>query len=993
MYLNCHTYFSLKYGTLSPAQLIDEAEKNGVTSLVLTDINNTSAVFDLKRQAQGKRLNIIVGIDFRNGAQQQYVGIAKNNDGFYELNAFLSDHLHQKKDFPDIPPDFSNAWIIYPYGKKVPDKLSYNEYIGLRVSDANRLPFGPWKDRQDKMVILQPVTFRNKKDFNCHRILRAIDNNMLLSQMPKTEEARPDEVMMSAHALQEKFGLYPLLLSNTKHILSSSSFDFDFDLTDGHNNKQTYTNNANLDVRLMRHLCYKGIPYRYKRVSERILKRIDKELIIIEQKGYVSYFLIAWKIVKYARHKGYFYVGRGSGANSIASYLMRITDVDPIELDLYFERFINLFRKNPPDFDIDFSWKERQDITRYIFDTFPNSALLAAYSTFQKRSVIREIAKVFGLPSHEIKKLQRNTNAGDDIGRIVHRYAEYLHGFPSHLTVHSAGIIISEKDIHHYGATFMPPKGFPTTQFDMYIAGDIGLYKFDILGQRGLAKIKDTLAIIKHNRDGQEVDIHNITKLKKDSPSNNLLRNAAAIGCFYIESPAMRMLLRKLQVDDYLALVAASSVIRPGVAQSGMMREYILRHRNPERRKWAQKTFPILYKLMPETYGVMVYQEDVIKVAHHFAGLSVGESDVLRRGMSGKFRSRKEFQAVKDKFFTNCEEKKRNPTYVQDVWTQIESFAGYAFAKGHSASYAVESYQCLYLKAHFPLEYMVATINNGGGFYTRELYLHEARRQGAHIELPCVNNSEANTMIYGKTIYLGFALINGIERETINRIITARVATGEFESLEDFIENVSLSIEQVVLLINVGSFRFTQNNKKELMWRAYLLLSNHTVATSHPTLFKIRSKNYTLPALSHHPLEDAYDELELLGFMVSHSPFFLVKELPDERMVAQNFPKYLKQYIHIIGYLVHVKRTRTKQGKHMYFGTFIDLKGDWIDTVSFPQVAARYPFRGPGCYLLRGKVTEEFGFYSLELTSQERIASKNKIEIESARQKSIETTQ
>ncbi|MFT4661862.1 MAG: DNA-directed DNA polymerase III PolC [Patiriisocius sp.] len=989
MYISCHTYYSLKYGTISPQEIIEEAEKNGVKTLVITDINNTSVAFDVLRRVQKLDLKILVGIDFRNGAKQEFIGIAKNNEGFYELNVFLSTHVHNKEDIPSKAPEFKNSWVVYPYGHIEPHELRENEFVGLRPNQVNKLLFNQWKNHQDKMVVLAPVTFRDKKDFNCHRILRAIDNNALLSQMPKTEQAQPDEIMMPEQELKEIFNRYPLLISNTEKILSTSSFEFDFKMEGKHNNKQTYTGNADLDFKFMRHLCYKGIPYRYKKVSERILKRIDKELNIIREKNYVSYFLIAWKIVKYARNRGYFYVGRGSGANSIASYLMRITDVDPIELDLYFERFINLFRKNPPDFDIDFSWKEREDVTDFIFRTFPNSTLLAAYSTFKTRSVIREIAKVFGLPEQEIKKMQKYAVGQDDVGRLIVKYAKYIQGFPSHLTVHSAGIIISEKDIRHYSATFMPPKGFQTTHFDMHIAEDIGLYKFDILGQRGLAKIKDTLSIIKENKPGITIDIHDIAKLKKDIPSNNLLKNAAAIGCFYVESPAMRMLLRKLHVDDYLALVAASSVIRPGVAQSGMMREYILRHRNMDRRKWAKKTFPILYELMPDTYGVMVYQEDVIKVAHHFAGLGLGEADVLRRGMSGKFRSRGEFQSVKDKFFSNCLEKGTKSEYTQDVWDQIESFAGYAFAKGHSASYAVESYQCLYLKAYYPLEFMVATVNNGGGFYSRELYLHEARRKGAIVELPCINQSDGITIIHDKEIYLGFGMINSLERQTVINILESRNMEGYFDDLPDFLSRVSISLEQLILLIKISAFRFTKRGKKELMWDAHLLLSKQKKTNPQASLFKLKNKEYTLPKLWQHELEDAYDEIELLGFMVSKSPFFLATELPHKEMRSRLFPNHLDEVITMIGYLVHIKGTKTRNGKRMNFGTFVDLEGEWIDTVSFPQIAAQYPFKGPGCYVLQGKVTEEFGFYSLELSGNWRIPSKNLDEVQTTRLKPV----
>lgn len=977
MYLNCHTYYSLKYGTISPQSLLEEAASKGIKTIAVTDINNTSALLDILRNSIKYNIRIVAGIDLRNGIDQQFIGLAKNNNGFYELNKFLSEHHHEQKKIPPSAPDFSDVFVIYPYGKKKPQELKENEYMGIRPSEVSKLLFTDWKNWQHKIVILQPVTFKTKKDFNAHRILRAIDKNVLLSQLPKTEEAKPDEIMVAESELEKLFENYPVIIENTKRILSACSIAFDFNHENGHNNQKTYTGSEEEDLTLMKSLCYEGISYRYdpQHINDTILDRVQSELEVIRQKGFISYFLIAWDILNYAREKGYFYVGRGSGANSIASYLMRITDVDPIELDLYFERFINLFRKSPPDFDIDFSWKDREDVTEYIFKKFKHVTLLGAYSTFQFKSVIREIAKVFGLPDHEIKRLQKEHRASDEIGKLILLYSQYIHDFPSHLTVHSAGIIISEKPIYHYTATFMPPKGFPTTHFDMHIAEDIGLYKIDILGQRGLAKIKDALAII-HQR-GEAVDIHNMQKLKNDIASNQLLKKGTAIGCFYVESPAMRMLLRKLEVDDYLGLVAASSVIRPGVAQSGMMREYILRHRDPERRKWAKETFPTLYNLMPQTYGVMVYQEDVIKVAHYFAGLTLAEADVLRRGMSGKYRSREEFQEVKRKFFSNCTERNISYNLTRDVWNQIESFAGYAFAKGHSASYAVESYQCLYLKAYYPLEFMVATINNGGGFYSREVYLHEARRHGATVHLPCINTSNEMAILHENNIYLGLGMIASLEINTIHAVLWERNRNGDFENFRDFMKRVPISLEQLMILIRSDAFRFTGKKKKELLWDAHFLLNKTKKTKPIASLFQQETKEFTLPTLWNHPLEQAYDEMELFGFTVTEPPFVLVKELPKGDLTASFFPVYVNQTVSLVGYLVHIKSTQTKDGRHMYFGTFIDLHGEWIDTVIFPPIAERHPFSGPGCYLLHGKVVEEFGFCSLEIISQKRIPSVN----------------
>ena len=977
--INCHSYYSLRYGTIKPKELLELGQKNGLSCLALTDINNTSASLDFVRISERYDIRPVLGIDFRNGAQQLYIGLARNNEGFKELNDHLSYHAHNDLPLENFAPKFKHCFVIYPFEKwsefiRQADEsedisqpiLKKNEFIGIRPRDLSRLKFSRLKKLRDKLVVLQTVSFRNKKDFNAHRLLRAIDNNTLLSKLPRSEEGHPNDQMMSHNEIEEAYIEFPHIVTNTWQLLANCSIHFDFSEDRPNQNQRTYTGNPEEDYLLIEKLCNEGLKYRYPNPDEKVMSRLRKELELIRQKGFTSYFLINWDITSYARKKGYFYVGRGSGANSIVAYLLRITDVDPIDLDLYFERFINLYRQNPPDFDIDFSWLDRDDVTRYIFERFEHTSLLGVYVTFQYKAVVRELGKVFGLPKHEIDLLSSgrfNMNQLDQMNKLVLRYSTLIQNFPNHLSIHAGGILIAQKPVHYFTATFMPPKGYPTTHFDMVVAEDAGLYKFDILSQRGLGKIKDTLEIIQYNKPKVPmIDIHDMNRFMNDERIKDLLRNAKAIGCFYVESPAMRMLLRKLQVDDYLGLVAASSVIRPGVARSGMMREFIMRHRFPEKRKDAH---PVMADLMPETYGVMVYQEDVIKVAHYFAGLTLGEADVLRRGMSGKFRSREEFNKAKDAFFEKAVAKGHPSAMVAEVWRQVESFAGYAFAKGHSASYAVESYQSLFLKAYYPIEYMVATINNFGGFYRTELYVHEARLHGATIEPPCVNHSGAETVLYDTMVYLGFGLVRELEHKVIENLLRSRSQDGPYKSLIDFVKRVNISVEQISLLIRIGAFRFTAKPKKELLWEAHFLLGHAPQKVPTKRLFEANTKEYKLPPLYSTQLEDAFDEMELLGFPLC-DPYDLLEEQPSEEVLSKDIPKLKGKQATVVGYLITVKKTKTARGDAMYFGTFIDREGQWLDTVHFPPVAAKYPFRGRGIYEVKGKVLEEFGCYNVE---------------------------
>ncbi len=1009
MLLNTHSYFSLKYGILSPEKLLQccapapskTADVKPLRAIALTDINTTSGILDFFRLAPRYHIKPVAGIDFRNGNQACYVGLAKNAEGFNELNIFLTHHLQNKIPFPLRAPKMENACFVYPFARlhalpaqlnnkqemadwlALCENLAPHEYIGVGPKDFFKLQQSPLRFHLHRLLVLAPATFTNKGDFNTHRLLRAIDNNCLLSKVEREEQAAADEIFYTDEALRVLYRDYPHLLRNTERLLDECHIDFEFHCN---KNRKLYTASAQQDHELLLHLCQENLHYRYPNPGKEFSERFKKEIEAITGQGYTSYFLINWDIVRYAQSKNYYYVGRGSGANSLVAYLLRITDVDPIDLDLYFERFINASRTSPPDFDIDFSWNDRDDVTDYIFNRScfgrDRVALLATYSTFQKDSVLRELGKVFGLPPAEIDALQDRLfepKQADSIAKLILQYSERIHDMPNHLSVHAGGILISEKPMTYYTALENPPKGFPLTQFSMLEAEDVGLYKFDILSQRGLGKMKDAVALVAQNRE-VKVDLHQVAAFKQDAAIRENLRNANLIGCFYVESPAMRMLLRKLKASTYLDLVAASSIIRPGVAQSGMMREYILRFHDENRRAYIH---PMMKELMAETFGVMVYQEDVIKVAHHFAQLTLTEADMLRRGMSGKYRGRDEFKKVEEKFFTNCKNIGYPDDITREVWRQIESFAGYAFSKGHSASYAVESYQCMYLKTYFPLEYMVAVINNGGGFYSTEFYVHEARMCGASIHAPDVNKSIYASTIYGNDIYLGFNLVHELETQTAEALLQERAKGGVYASLENFMARVSISVEQLRLLIRCNAFRFTGRTKQQLLWDVHAQIGAHKKTRIEQEIFEVERKQFALPPLFYSSIDDAWDEIDSLGFALC-SPFDLLQlkqrsftlppfPAPVVLQLARELPEHKGKLVCIEAYLVTRKRTRTKRGEEMAFGTFLDREGQWVDTTHFPQELKQFPFTGKACYLLCGKVVEEFGFYSLDIVKMQQL--------------------
>ncbi|MCF8438774.1 MAG: DNA polymerase III subunit alpha [Saprospiraceae bacterium] len=1082
VYLCSHTYYSLRYGTLSPEQLVLSAKRLGITALALTDINNTSAAVEFLRHCEAAGIKPLLGIDFFRDGQRLYTGIARNAEGFYELNKYLSDHSLDGKPLPDTVGSWQlaagsrgNAIFIYDKLVKPIDQFKEHEFLGIRPEHVHGLFTSEVRKYPHKLLIFNPITFLDAEGYELHRLLRAIDLNTILSKLTPTDTAKKTERPSPPDTLGDFYKIYPKIIENTRQLVDGcepARLETGLQV-----NRQNFTGSRDGDMKLLEKLAKEGFKRRFgsaptinnqqstivNRQSKKSTpaERLKNELDLIREMDFAAYFLITWDIVRYAQNAGYHHVGRGSGANSLVAYCLGITDVDPLELDLYFERFINRHRPSPPDFDIDFSWDERDDVTDYIFKRYgrEHTALLATYSTFQFNAAIREVGKVFGLPKEEIDNFadeilkatgtedikywnsEQSGGNGRDLSsfknltsldappsdrvtqshpvtspsnpqilkssnaQILH-FARMLQGFPNHLSIHAGGVLVSEKPIFYHTALQMMPKGFPVTHFDMHHAEDLGFHKFDVLSQRGLGHIKDAVDLVKMNQ-GKSVDVHDVAKLKQDEQVRAQLRNGHCIGCFYIESPAMRGLLKKLRCDDYIHLVAASSIIRPGVAKSGMMKEYIRRFRisdcglriggtapalqsairNPKSE--IEYLHPVFKEHLGETFGIMVYQEDVMKIVHHFAGLDLGEADMLRRLMSGKKRQGDKFEVLRKKYDDNCRKLGHPEALAQEVWRQVESFAGYSFCKAHSASYAVESFQSLYLKTYFPLEFMVAVINNFGGFYRTEYYFHEARMAGASIHAPCVNHSQYLTTISQSAIYMGFVHLQGLERTTSARVVAERARGGQFRSLADFTNRVDVDSSQLDLLIRIGAFRFTGLGKCELMWEKNAVFNPKatkglTRDMGTLSLFgdddgfeevAYGNEKFVLPQLEAGPFDQAFDEIELLGFPLC-SPFDLVENqvTAQEGIVAEDLPKCLGRMVTLVGYYVTRKDVRTVKKELMHFGTWLDREGRFFDTVHFPNYLKTSPFRGKGVYRIEGRAVEEFGFPSVEVVKMEKLA-------------------
>jgi DNA polymerase III alpha subunit len=374
MYLNCHSFHSLRYGTIPLDKLIEEAVSCDVKAMALTDINTVTGIYDFIRECDKVGIKPLVGMEFRCNHQFRYIGLAKNAEGLGEMNRFLTNHNFSGEPLPLLAPKFESVFVIYTL-ENAPEFLRENEFIGIRTDEVSKLFTSEHATKMPKMVVFQPVTFKTKREFNLHKILRAIDTNIILSKLTETDYCRTSEKMLPLESLLPFYENYPEIIVNTQKIIDSCDFQYDFTTP---KNKKFFTENREGDIKKLTELAYEGLIWRYGENHELAKKRVEKELKIIDELEFSGYFLITWDITRYSTNKGFMHIGRGSGANSIIAYCLGITDICPLELDLYFERFLNLNRKSPPDFDIDWSWKERNTILEYILTNTVVSMLLFA---------------------------------------------------------------------------------------------------------------------------------------------------------------------------------------------------------------------------------------------------------------------------------------------------------------------------------------------------------------------------------------------------------------------------------------------------------------------------------------------------------------------------------------------------------------------------------------------------------------------------------------
>ncbi|HMU62360.1 MAG TPA: DNA polymerase III subunit alpha, partial [Gemmatimonadales bacterium] len=1075
-------HFSFGFGASSPQALVDAAIARGFRTLACTDTNGVYGAVEFQQAAESAGIRPILGAHLRFG-DQDAIALATDEKGWGALCRAIT-HIHWSAgNETGVPP-----LHIMERGPGGEVKRRDSGAAGLRGSDSASLAETVALDR-DGLVLLSrsvafldrvqalsgptdlyaelvpgrerhgvlaaarrmglpavasnAVAFANPEDWARHRLLVAIGQNTTLvaleqpAALPRGPAASPSSAWLRhTDDLAHAFPDCPEALTAAEEIADRCRWRIPL----GRVVPPRMTDRTDAFEQL-RALAYAGAERRYGTVAPVTRDRLEHELAIIGMKGFADYFLVVHDIVAH----GPTHCGRGSVANSVVSYCLGITHVEPLGAGLLFERFLNPARTDPPDIDLDFPWDERDRVLAYVFRRypFPRAAMVSNHNCFRLRGALREVAKVHGRPAGEIREVTRRIpwyHEGEPLDSLLAthpnfqgldlpkawqgfaREAEPLVGVPRHLSLHPGGVVIVPTALTDHvpleravkkldGA---PDLTVPVIQFEKDGAEDAGLVKIDLLGNRSLAVIRDAIEAVRVNT-GRQID-YTSQEAGDDPATKALFRTGQTMGVFYTESPASRQLCAKSRADSFELLVLNTSIIRP--ASNRFIRQYLSRlHGEP-----YEPLHPVLRDTLAETFGIMVYQEDVVHVCQAYAGMSLADADGLRKSLQKK-RPAKLLASYAQEFLRGARSLGRDDAVTEQVWQMVMSFSGYSFCKGHSASYIQVAQQACYLRANYPAEFMAAVLANGGGFYHPFAYVAEARRMGITILPPDVNASDFRTTGNGRELRIGLQFItslsaNGAEHITSARSVDVpplhimeRGSGGEVEQrgieaagpnnmdpgfrrgdgtarrtlyrdLADLRVRTGLPSDDLRTLIKAGSCDSIANGmtRPMMLWMVDREAAGQrgsraaNVNGDAPLLFGPAAPPPRLPEYTAERCRE--DQYSALGFLIASHPMALYADrLRRFRLVrSPDLPKHVGQSVILAGMLTTAKPVHTAADEPMQFATFDDGDG-LVEAVLFPEV---YRTRGhvlfdQGPFLLKGKVEEEFGAITLTVTHLERV--------------------
>lgn len=1003
VHLAVHSHYSLMRGTASPEELCAAAARRGIDRLALTDTDGVYGMVRFWEVARAAGIRPILGAQAR-GADGSAFCLVKNDAGYATLCRLLTRrHLEPGFRLAEGLAEREGLVVLtasIPLLRDLAAGGTRDLYLALSTGDgAPGATHSLARLREAMGMGIPPaavgdVHFVNPADWEMHRLLRAIALNATRDRVPPEDLAARGAWLRPPEEMERLFSFCPEAVENTGRIAEECLREeppwgrLIFPRFRGRDPGAAFA--------LLKERSEAGVIRRYGEIGPAARARLDYELAVIREKHFADYFLVVEEIVKQSPRT----CGRGSAAASLVSYALGITHVDPLRHDLYFDRFLNPGRKDPPDIDVDFCWDERDDILKYVFETYGHgqAAMISNHVTLRPRAAVREVAKVYGLPAAEIgsvtSRLSRYGGPGDPeeavrsapLFRGLHlpppwpeilRWAKRIGGCPRNLSVHCGGVVIAPDGVDRHVPVQMAAKGVRVVQWEKDQAEEAGLVKIDLLGNRSLAVIRDALAAVRRNH-GAEIRQDAFSPL--DDPATlALMRDGKTMGVFYVESPAMRQLQQKTRRGDFEHLVIHSSMIRP--AANEYIREYVRRLRGGAYRS----LHPILDEVLSETHGIMCYQEDVAKVAMRMAGFSTVEADGLRKVLSRKWPGRR-VEDYRRRFFEGTRDRGVDPEVAGKVWEMILSFSGYSFCKPHSASYALVSFQSCYLKAHYPAEFIAAVISNQGGYYSTFAYVSEARRMGLDVLLPDVNASEKQytgvTFPGGGppppglrgAVRVGLMQVKGLKEAAVQALLEERRRRGPFRSLPDFLARVDADPSDARLLIRSGCFDSVAglHSRPALAWRLYAHADRKaSKGKLQRSLFEPER-----PDLPEPPEADGEkilrDEADTLGFLLSRHPLTLYRRaLAGIRCVpAKDLGRHVGRRITALGWLITGRLVETRKGEPMEFLSFEDTTGIY-ETTFFPRAYDRFCriLTSTRPFLLSGKVEEDYS--ALTLTVEE----------------------
>jgi error-prone DNA polymerase len=860
IHLHVHSQYSFLDGASSLDQLLEKAEALGMPAMALTDHNGLTGAIRFYEKATALGIKPIIGAEVDMEEGHHLTLLCKDKNGYSNLcrlltAAHLSNRDHKPEATKEILQKFSDSLIILSGCSKGEIPQLINQGKGeeaKRVADYYRSVFGddffvelinyPSRKgvidsyrladfaRRERIPVVATnnVHYVGMKGYAVKEMLNAIDQNIPVSELKGCRTV--EQYLKSSSEMEELFREFPEALSATEEIASKCNLELE--LGEPHFPKFTIPEGETEYSYLLK-LAHEGALRKYSSLNGRIRERLEFEMNTIDMLGFCGYFLVVWDIVRWARERGIRCQARGSAVDSLIVYALDISIADPVEHDLLFERFMHPLRREMPDIDLDIDRRRRDEVKDYICHKYgaDNVACVGTINTYMARGAIRDVGKTLQIPQEIIEdacngihylsasKLVEYTDSLPELKKsTIYRRPELasffklcavIDGFPKHLSVHLGGLLIGDGRLSDIVPLEWSSGGDIISQYDKDDIERLGIVKMDLLSLPTMTVIEDSLAEIKRNR-GISIDLDKIPK--NDPEAFAMLRDGKTLGTFQLESPAQREMAGRLLPDRFEDIVISISLVRPGPLKSDMDKIYLPRRHGKEPVTYIH---PGLENALSETLGVILYQEQVLKVAHDLAGMSYAEADGFRRAMTHD-RTREEMEKMRDSFISSAARNGVGRRIASKVFEQLASFAAYGFCKAHAATYAVLAYQTLWLKCHYPAEFYAAVLSNQPmGYYPPRVLIADARRAGVEILPPDVNQSYDHYTVEGGAIRISLRQLKGISVEALESILSAR-ARGPFTSLRDFILRTNISQPITENLIKVGAFH-SMANRSELL--------------------------------------------------------------------------------------------------------------------------------------------------------------------------------